>query len=242
MDLVRDKKTLYLFLAIYVLIIPLMVVNMSIWRYQLMIKAIIVDDHCLCRQGIKALLENTEKVDVIGDTSNTAEAERMIMGKLPDVILLDVGLKGECGLQLAEKLRVRGYKNAIIMITMHTDVSIFKRAASIAKVEGYVLKIDTAEDLKNAVYRACKGQKFVSPSLAQEIAWMEDEQYVDTPLTKREIEVLILIAEGLGSDAIASRFNLSKRTIDSHRANIRKKLDLSNSVELTRYAIEQGMI
>lgn len=242
MDLVRDKKTLYLFLAIYVLIIPLMVVNMSIWRYQLMIKAIIVDDHCLCRQGIKALLENTEKVDVIGDTSNTAEAERMIMGKLPDVILLDVGLKGECGLRLAEKLRVRGYKNAIIMITMHTDVSIFKRAASIAKVEGYVLKIDTAEDLKNAVYRACKGQKFVSPSLAQEIAWMEDEQYVDTPLTKREIEVLILIAEGLGSDAIASRFNLSKRTIDSHRANIRKKLDLSNSVELTRYAIEQGMI
>lgn len=242
MDLVRDKKTLYLFLAIYVLIKPLMVVNMSIWRYHLMIKAIIVDDHCLCRQGIKALLENTEKVDVIGDTSNTAEAERMIMGKLPDVILLDVGLKGECGLQLAEKLRVRGYKNAIIMITMHTDVSIFKRAASIAKVEGYVLKIDTAEDLKNAVYRACKGQKFVSPSLAQEIAWMEDEQYVDTPLTKREIEVLILIAEGLGSDAIASRFNLSKRTIDSHRANIRKKLDLSNSVELTRYAIEQGMI
>ncbi len=207
-----------------------------------MIKTIIIDEHCLFREGIKALLESTKKIETIGDTSNFAEGERIVMGKVPDVVILDIGLKDEKGLQLAEKLRARGYNNAIVMVTMHTDVSLFKRAASIAKVEGYVLKLDTAKDLKNAIYRAYKGQKFVSPSLAQEIAWMEDEQYIDIPLTKREIEVLILIAEGLGSDAIAARLNLSKRTIDSHRANIRKKLDLSNSVELTRYAIDHGII
>lgn len=207
-----------------------------------MIRAVIVDDHPLFRQGIRSLLENSGKVDVIGDVSNATEGERLIMGQLPDVAVLDIGLKGESGLQLAEKLRARGYKNAIVMVTMHTEVSIFKRAAAIAKVEGYVLKLDAAEDLENAVYRACKGQKFVSPSLAQEMAWMEDGDETDSPLTKREEEVLILIADGFGSDAIASRLDLSKRTIDSHRANIRKKLNLSNSVELTRYAIEHGFI
>ncbi|AAZ28361.1 response regulator [Colwellia psychrerythraea] len=208
-----------------------------------MIKAVIVDDHPLFRQGIRLLLESSGNVEVIGDASNAIEGERLIMGKLPDVAVLDIGLVGESGLQLAEKLRARGYKNAIVMVTMHTEVSIFKRAAAIAKVEGYVLKLDAAEDLENAVYRACNGQKFVSPSLAQEMAWMEDDsQKTDSLLTKREEEVLILIADGLGSDAIALRLDLSKRTIDSHRANIRKKLGLTNSVELTRYAIEQGLI
>lgn len=207
-----------------------------------MIKAVIVDDHALFRQGIRALLENSGKIEVIGDVSNATEGERLIMGQLPDVAVLDIGLEGENGLQLAERLRARGFDNAIVMVTMHTEVSIFKRAASIAKVEGYVLKLDAAEDLENAVYRACKGQKFVSPSLAQEMAWMEESEDENNPLTKREEEVLILIAEGHGSDAIASRLSLSKRTIDSHRANIRKKLNLSNAAELTRYAIERGLI
>jgi two-component system nitrate/nitrite response regulator NarL len=207
-----------------------------------MIKAVIVDDHVLFRQGIRALLESSGKIEVIGDVSNATEGERLIMGQLPDVAVLDIGLEGESGLQLAERLRARGYHNAIVMVTMHTEVSIFKRAAAIAKVEGYVLKLDAAEDLENAVCRACKGLRFVSPSLAQEMAWMEQSQDDAHPLTNREIEVLTLIAEGLGSDAIASRLGLSKRTIDSHRANIRKKLDLSNSAELTRYAIKQGLI
>lgn len=207
-----------------------------------MIKAVIVDDHVLFRQGIRALLESSGKIDVIGDVSNAIEGERLIMGQMPDVAVLDITLEGESGLQLAEKLRARGYHNAIVMVTMHTEVTIFKRAAAIAKVEGYVLKLDAAEDLENAVYRACRGLKFVSPSLAQEMAWMDETPEEAHPLTKREVEILVLIAEGLGSDAIASRLRLSKRTIDSHRANIRKKLGLSNSAELTRYAIEQGFI
>lgn len=207
-----------------------------------MIKAVIVDDHPLFRAGIKSLLENSGKIEVIADVSNAGEAERVIIGKLPDVAVLDIGLGEECGLQLAERLRARGFKNAIVMVTMHTEVAIFKRAASIAKVEGYVLKLDAAEDLETAIDRACSGKRFVSPSLAQEMVWMENSDEESNPLTKREQEVLILIAEGLGSDAIASRLGLSKRTIDSHRANIRKKLNLSNSVELTRYAIEQGLV
>jgi len=207
-----------------------------------MIKAAIVDDHVLFRQGIKSLLENSGKIEVIGDASNAIEGERLIMGKLPDVAVLDIGLAGDSGLQLAEKLRARGFNNAIVMVTMHTEVSIFKRAAAIAKVEGYVLKLDAAEDLEKAVYLAFEGKKFVSPSLAQEMAWMSDEPVSQHILSKREEEVLILIAEGLGSDAVAARLNLSKRTIDSHRANIRKKLDLSNSAELVRYAIEHGLV
>jgi len=207
-----------------------------------MIKAAIVDDHVLFRQGIKSLLENSGKIEVIGDASNAIEGERLIMGKLPDVAVLDIGLAGDSGLQLAEKLRARGFHNAIVMVTMHTEVSIFKRAAAIAKVEGYVLKLDAAEDLEKAVYLAFEGKKFVSPSLAQEMAWMSDEPVSQHILSKREEEVLILIAEGLGSDAVAARLNLSKRTIDSHRANIRKKLDLSNSAELVRYAIEHGLV
>jgi len=207
-----------------------------------MIKAAIVDDHVLFRQGIKSLLENSGKIEVIGDASNAIEGERLIMGKLPDVAVLDIGLAGDSGLQLAEKLRARGFNNAIVMVTMHTEVSIFKRAAAIAKVEGYVLKLDAAEDLEKAVYLAFEGKKFVSPSLAQEMAWMSDEPVSQHILSKREEEVLILIAEGLGSDAVAARLNLSKRTIDSHRANIRKKLDLSNSAELVRYAVEHGLV
>lgn len=206
-----------------------------------MINAVIVDDHVLFRQGVCALLEESGQIKVVGDASNAVDAERLIMGRLPDVAVLDISMKGESGLQLAERLRARGFANAIVMVTMHTELSIFKRAVAIAKIDGYVLKLDAAEDLVNAILGACQGRRFVSPSIAQELAWLDPQEPKDS-LSEREREVLILVAEGLGSDAIAARLNISKRTVDNHRANIRRKLNLLNTAELTRYALENGLL
>ncbi|SBS37741.1 Response regulator UvrY [Marinomonas spartinae] len=208
-----------------------------------MINAVVVDDHVMFQQGVKALLEESQQISVVDTATNVIDAERIIMGKKPDVCVLDISLTQGNGLELAERLRSRGYQGAIVMLTMHTELSIFKRASSIAKIDGYVLKLDASEDLVKAIMGAMSGKRFVSPAIAQEMAWQDGQNNLDeSPLSTREIEVLTLVAEGHGSEAIASRLKLSKRTVDNHRANIRKKLGLTNSAELTRYAIEQGLL
>lgn len=208
-----------------------------------MINAVVVDDHVMFQQGVKALLEESQQICVVDTATNAIDAERIIMGKQPDVCVLDISLAQGNGLELAERLRGRGYQGAIVMLTMHTELSIFKRASSIAKIDGYVLKLDASEDLMKAIMGAMSGKRFVSPAIAQEMAWQDGQSNLDdSPLSAREIEVLTLVAEGHGSETIASRLKLSKRTVDNHRANIRKKLGLTNSAELTRYAIEHGLL
>lgn len=208
-----------------------------------MISAVVVDDHVMFQQGVKALIEESNEISVIDTAADAVEAERIIIGKRPDVCILDISLAKGNGLELAERLRTRGYQGAIIMLTMHTELSVFKRASAIAKIDGYVLKLDASEDLMNAINGALKGKRFVSPAIAQEMAWQDHDTHLDdNPLSVRETEVLILVAEGHGSDSIAARLNLSKRTVDNHRANIRKKLNLTNSAELTRYAMNKGLL
>lgn len=207
-----------------------------------MIKAVIVDDHIMFQQGVKALLEESNQITVIDTATNAADGERIIIGKQPDVCVLDISLAQGNGVELAERLRSRGYQGSIVMLTMHTELKIFKRASAIAKIDGYVLKLDASEDLVAAILGARKGQRFVSPAIAQEMAWESSRSEQESPLTIREQEVLTLVAEGHGSDAIASRLNLSKRTVDNHRANIKRKLGFNNSVELIRYAMDQGLL
>ncbi|NVK72283.1 MAG: response regulator transcription factor [Oceanospirillaceae bacterium] len=208
-----------------------------------MIKAVVVDDHVMFQQGVKALLEESQQISVVDTATNAVDAERIIMGKQPDVCVLDISLAQGNGLELAERLRARGYQGAIIMLTMHTELNIFKRASAIAKIDGYVLKLDASEDLMAAIKGALNGKRFVSPAIAQEMAWQDNHANThDNPLSVRELEVLTLVAEGHGSETIAARLKLSKRTVDNHRANIRRKLNLSNAAELTRYAIENGLL
>lgn len=208
-----------------------------------MINAVVVDDHVMFQQGVKALIEESQQISVVDTATNAIDAERIIMGKKPDVCVLDISLAQGNGLELAERLRVRGYQGAIVMLTMHTELNIFKRASAIAKIDGYVLKLDASEDLMEAIMGAMRGKRFVSPAIAQEMAWQAGHTEIENnPLSPRELEVLTLVAEGHGSETIAARLNLSKRTVDNHRANIRKKLGLTNAAELTRYAIEQGLL
>ncbi|MEL0612640.1 response regulator transcription factor [Marinomonas arenicola] len=208
-----------------------------------MINAVVVDDHVMFQQGVKALLEESQQITVVDTATNAIDAERIIMGKQPDVCVLDISLAQGNGLELAERLRGRGYLGAIVMLTMHTELNIFKRASAIAKIDGYVLKLDASEDLMKAIMGAMNGKRFVSPAIAQEMAWQDGQAEIDdNPLSARELEVLTLVAEGHGSETIASRLKLSKRTVDNHRANIRKKLGLTNAAELTRYAIEKGLL
>lgn len=171
------------------------------------------------------------------------DAERIIIGKKPDACVLDISLAQGNGLELAERLRTRGYKGAIIMLTMHTELNIFKRASAIAKIDGYVLTLDASEDLMAAIAGALNGKRFVSPAIAQEMAWQGSHAETnESSLSMRELEVLTFVAKGHGSETIAARLTLSKRTVDNHRANIRKKLKLTNSAELTRYAMENGLV
>ncbi|OOV87463.1 response regulator [Oceanospirillum linum] len=207
-----------------------------------MIKAVIVDDHVIFQQGVKALLEEPNRIKVIDMATNAPDAERIIIGKQPDVCVLDISLADGNGIELAERLRMRGYRGSIVMLTMHTELKIFKRASAITKIDGYVLKLDASEDLVNAIIGAQQGQRFVSPAIAHEMAWQNSRLEQESPISMREQEVLTLVAEGHGSDAIASRLDLSKRTVDNHRANIKRKLGFNNTVELIRYAIENDLL
>lgn len=212
-----------------------------------MIKALLVEDMTLTRSGFRALLENSGKVEVIGEAADGREAIKLAEKLNPDIILMDVSMPGLNGIEATRQIRAAQPHIRILMLSMHTaGPYVFESLR--AGAAGYVLKDATFPELLSAIETVVGGGTYLSPSLTN----VAVEDYVrlargqhDTSeldkLSTREREVLQLIAEGHSSSNIARQLHISARTVDTHRHNIMQKLDIHSVAGLTKFAVRHGL-
>ena len=209
-----------------------------------MISVVLVDDHAVVRSGLRLLLEAQDDIDVVGEAGNAKDAIFRARALKPDLILLDVVLPGESGIEVLPKLLKESPGSKVLVLSMQDDPS-YVRAAFASGASGYVLKEAIDEDVVAAVREIAGGGRYVHPALGARMVAAEAEERAAAeadPLSEREREVLRLLALGHTNHEIAQRLYISVRTAESHRAHIMQKLRLSTRAELVRYALLHGLL
>ena len=209
-----------------------------------MIKVVLVDDHAVVRSGLRLLLDGQEDVEVVGEAGNARDAVFRARALKPDVILLDMVMPGESGLEVLPKLLKESAGTKVLVLSMQDDPS-YVREAFAAGASGYVLKEAADEEVVSAVREIAGGGRYVHPALGARLVAAEAAERAAAeadPLSEREREVLRLLALGHTNQEIAQRLYISVRTAESHRAHIMQKLRLSTRAELVRYALSQGLL
>jgi len=211
-----------------------------------MITILLADDHSIVRQGLRALLEVEPDFCIVGEAADGLEVTQLIEYLQPDVLVLDLMMPGLDGLEVTRRVNQRSPQTRIIILSMYGNeayvVEVLRNGAA-----GYVLKKSTADELVRAVRAVVAGQRYLSPPLSEQTieTYMQkaDESTQDLYdlLTTREREVLYLVAEGHTNAEIAARLFISPRTVEMHRANLMRKLDLRSQADLIRYALRRGI-
>ena len=204
------------------------------------IKIVIADDHAIVRRGLRQLLEGETGFEVVAEAGDVEAARRYVLGHHPDVLVLDLNMPGEPVLQAIPRLREEFPDTRIVVLTMENDPA-YARAALGAGVMGYVLKESADAELVQAIRAAIAGELYLNPRLGARVAAEPGEGRPDG-LSERELEILRLVALGYTSAQIAEELFLSVRTVETHRAHIQQKLDLSDRAELVRYAMEHKLL
>jgi two-component system nitrate/nitrite response regulator NarL len=202
-------------------------------------KIIFVDDHPLVRDGLRLRLKGVSNLDVVGEASNANEALALALALAlaPDLVLMDVSMNGINGIALAGIFHERFPSIRVLMLSMHDNVEYVMQAVR-AGAAGYVLKDSPATEILHAIDAVLNGQPFFSAGLA---ARMIHASTIATPvktLTPRERDILDALAEGLSSKQIAQLNGLSVRTVETHRLNLKRKLDIEGQAELIKFAVE----
>jgi DNA-binding NarL/FixJ family response regulator len=207
-------------------------------------RILLVDDHQMVRQGLRALLERTSGFSVVGEAGGGREAVRLAESLRPDVVVMDVAMAEMNGIEATRQIRAALPATAVVALSSHPDRR-YVKAVLDAGACAYVLKTNACDQLERAVTAASRGLKYLSEEVTSgiiESALREGTTgSVYDLLGAREREVLQLLAEGLTSGEIAARLNVSTSTIETHRRNIMRKLDIHNVAELTKYAIREGL-
>jgi two-component system, NarL family, response regulator NreC len=209
-----------------------------------MISVVIVDDHAVVRSGLRLLLEAEEDMDVVGEAGDAQHAVFAVRAEKPDVVLLDMVMPGETGLQVLPKLLHEAPETKVLVLSMQDDPS-YVREAFAAGACGYVLKEAADAELIGAVREVAGGAQYVHPALGARLVAAEAAARAAAeadPLSDREREVLRLLALGHTNQEIAKTLYISVRTAETHRAHIMQKLRLSTRAELVRYALAQGVL
>ena len=204
---------------------------------------LIVDDHPILRQGLAQLLNGEPDFLVCGEAENARKAMAAIAELKPDIAIIDITLQGTNGIELIKNIVAQWPELPILVLSMH-DESLYAERALRAGAKGYVMKQEATEKLTGALRRIINGQIYVSEKLADKMMRkaidgkaMQDASPVSI-LSDRELEVLQLIGQGHGTRQIAEDLNLSVKTIESHRAQIKEKLNLKTAPEMVRFAVQ----
>jgi two-component system, NarL family, response regulator NreC len=203
------------------------------------IRVVIADDHSLLRRGVRQLLED-EGLEVVAEAGDADTARRYVRGHHPDVLVLDLHMSGSSSLESIPAIRKESPMTQIVVLTMQDEPAYARQALS-AGALGYVLKEAADAELVEAVRAAASGESYLNPRLGARVA---SEPPAGPPggLSEREVEVLRMIAFGHTNAQIAEKMFLSVRTVETHRAHIQQKLQLSDRSELVRYALEHGLV
>jgi len=208
----------------------------------------IVEDHTLLRAGLRALLTQDPDLEIVGEADNGRDAVRAIGSLAPDLVLMDLSMPGTNGIEAMQDIKRRNPETRVLVLTIHkTDEYIHESLR--AGADGYILKDATHDELRVAIRSVLNGKTYLSPDISGKVI----HRYLGSgktdnagsswdTLTHREREVLKLIAEGHPNKYIADYLCLSIKTVEKHRSNLMKKLDLHNASTLTSYAIEKGLV
>jgi two-component system, NarL family, response regulator NreC len=199
---------------------------------------VIADDHAVVREGLQMLLEVEPDLAVVGEAHDLDQTRALVREHAPDVLLLDLHMGRELSLVMLSELRTSSPRTAVVILTMDDDPA-FARQAWAAGAAGYVLKEATRTDLMRAIRAVGRGGRYLDPAVG---GWALGGADGDRVLTERELEVLRLIALGHTNSKIAKLMYISSRTVETHRANLQRKLGVSGRPELVRYALEHGVI
>ena len=206
------------------------------------IRLVLADDHPMIRAGFKTLLGQSNDIEVAGEAGNGQELIKVVTAVKPDVALIDVHMPGMSGLEALEKLHASFPDIKFVVLTMHDEREYVQKALK-ASADGYLLKNIEREELENAIQTVYKGGKYFSPEITAVLAdTVARPASTEAEITPREKEVLILVAGGHSTKQIADQLGISIRTVETHRINMLKKLEVNNSAELIRKAFELGLL
>ena len=206
-------------------------------------RLLIVDDHPLFRKGLEELIHSDPQFAVCGEAGNAAEAMEVIRKLNPDMAIVDLSLPGANGIELIKNIRAEFPRLPILVLSMH-DESLYALRALRAGADGYVMKHEAMTNVVQAVHEVFNGRPYLSPAMAAQVitkfAHRQAEGEVDAVerLSDRELEILELIGKGNEVRQIANLLHLSPKTVETHRAHIKDKLDLKNSREVARFALQ----
>ena len=208
------------------------------------IRVVVVDDHAVVRSGIKLLLDSHDDIEVVGEAGNAQDAVFRVRELTPDVILLDLVMPGEGGIEVLPKLLKEAPAAKVLVLSMQDEPS-YVREAFAAGASGYVLKEAADEEVVTAVREIAGGGSYVHPTLGARMVTAEAAERAAAeadPLSDREREILRLLALGHTNQEIAKMLYISVRTAETHRAHIMQKLRLSTRAELVRHALANGLL
>jgi len=210
------------------------------------INVMIADDHLMVREGIKQILELDGDIKVIAEAGNGKECIELLDEKNTDILLLDINMPEMNGLKVLQYLKEKKTDVKVLILTIHNEVEYLIRAADIG-VEGYILKDSDSSLLKKAIVTIMQGETFIQPELRPMLKKRMSERAAslnsyDDNLTKREIEVLKLLAEGLFNKEIAYTLSISEKTVKNHISNIFKKINVSDRTQAAVYAIKHNIV
>jgi len=206
------------------------------------IKIIIVDDHPMVLEGLKALLSNKIAIDIVNSFKNGKEAIDYVKNNKIDVVLLDINLQDINGVDVCKKLIEHRSKTKVIGLSTYSDASIINQMIGNG-ASGYLLKNVPEKELINAIKKVHKGDSYFDKEVAAILSNPVFENPIDTPrITRREKEILELISEGITTSKIAESLFISPLTVETHRANLLKKMNVTNVAQLIKVAIEKKII
>lgn len=209
------------------------------------IKVMLADDHVLMREGIKHLLEFDGSIEVIAEASDGVECLEKLKNINPDILLLDINMPNKNGIEVLEELKKNKNSVKVLMLTVHSEVEYLVKAIDIG-ANGYILKDSGSIELKNAINAIISDDSYIQPSLlpalnSRLINRDMDKEKLDS-LTKRELEILKQVAEGMFNKEIANNLSISERTVKNHISNIFKKIDVSDRTQAAVFAIKNNIV
>jgi DNA-binding NarL/FixJ family response regulator len=210
------------------------------------VKVVLADDHTLVRAGIRSLLESVQGVEVVAESGDGRETLDLIAKHRPDVALLDIGMPGLSGLEVAKRTAQESPRTKVIILSMHADAPYISQALR-AGVAGYLLKGAAVSELPLALQSVMRGETYLTPKISQQVVEgylrdSEEEPGLLEGLTGRQREILQLIAEGRTTREMAEVLGVSVKTIETHRLRLMERLGIRDVPGLVRYAIRAGLV